>query len=84
MKRRVPRAFARCFNLPDESPDQIVAGGRTLGAVVKNGIHSLYLYGYLKYSFGLVWLTATGKLEAKTVLGERSIVNPSICRPNKA
>jgi hypothetical protein len=77
MKRRVPRAFARCFNLPDESPDQIVAGGRTLRAVVKNGIHSLYPVWALKI-LALVWLTATGKLEAKRVLGERSIVDPSI------
>jgi hypothetical protein len=72
------RAFARCYNLSRESPRQIVAKRLTLKDVVKARIHSLYQRGHIRSSGGLVWLTAKGRLEAKWVLGERSIADPSI------
>jgi hypothetical protein len=74
----VVRAFARCYDLPNDPPEQFVTKERTLRDVVDGEIHSLRLRGYVKSGHGLVWLTRDGRIEAKKILGERLIVDPSI------
>jgi len=77
-KGDVVRAFARCYSLRNESPEQIVANGRTLRDAVEHQIHILCLRGHVRSKHGLVWLTRDGRREADRILGEQLIVDPSI------
>jgi hypothetical protein len=77
-KGDVVRAFARCYSLRNESPEQIVANGRTLRDAVEHQIHILCLRGHIRSKHGLVWLTRDGRREADRILGEQLIVDPSI------
>ena len=74
----VVRAFARCYSLRNESPEQIVANGRTLRDAVEHQIHILCLRGHVRSKHGLVWLTRDGRREADRILGEQLIIDPSI------
>ena len=77
-KGDVVRAFARCYSLRNESPEQIVANGRTLRDAVEHQIHILCLRGHVRSKHGLVWLTRDGRREADRILGEQLIIDPSI------
>ena len=77
-KDDVIRAFARCYNLPNESPEQIIANRRTLRDVVEDQIHLLCLRGYVRSKHGLVWLTRDGRRAAERILGEQLTADPSI------